>query len=152
MQLASAISIRRVCLEHDTAMNQSTSITRPITQSVFPIFRARRAWLNPLSKMFQSRSNFLSELLLNFQQIKFNDKSPLSPWNVRLVSAFDTGKLDLNRGDFAPHLSTSFRRWLHRNNRWDHLFWCRLWFESLTGFPSPSTHPWKTYSHTGCSV
>lgn len=63
------------------------------------------------------RSNFLSEPPLNFQQIKFNDRRPLSPWNAGHVSAVVTGKLDLNRGDFAPHLSTSFRRWLRTNDR-----------------------------------
>lgn len=81
------------------------------------------------------RSNFLSEpraAPFDFQQIKFNDNRSISPWNGRRVSAVVARKLDLSRSDFAPHLSTSFRRWLRTNNWQEHLSRCCLWLEAPT--------------------
>lgn len=81
------------------------------------------------------RSNFLSEpraAPFDFQQIKFNDNRSISPWNGRRVSAVVARKLDLSRSDFAPHLSTSFRRWLRTNDWQEHLSRCCLWSEAPT--------------------
>lgn len=60
--------------------------------------------------------------LSDFQQIKFNERhlvERLSAARVYRLSFPENS--DLNRSDFAPHLSTSFCRWLATNDWQEHL-------------------------------